>query len=446
MAKQIASYPNALRLCIKQAGYSFREVSQETAIPESTLYDWAAGKRVIPHKERHVLAHFLRCSVEFLAPNHPFSHDSSGFATSNLVHSGQEHPQSFIQQQGNDMDKTRRLIAQVMAAAGAAFLGNMQPLLATEPWLRVRQAATQPSSLDIETLLSFRKLTEACWHLSNGSEFKYIEQLLPSYLPHISAFAQQSSQYQQIAASIASQGYLLNYIVASNREDFKDALVYCQQARMYAQIAHDRNLEVVALLRQGVVGLHRKRPYQTLEAYEEALPFVEEVSPLVRTRLYASLCEVQGKLGMEQEARRSIGLAQESLPDAPGKDLAAPYIHFSKSGLYLHEGLALLDLHQPEEALDVLLQIDGLHPKLDISERSRIDVLNQQARAAGDQGDLEQFKLYLESAVASALKLGSELRYSEAWDTYKHVYDRKGYEPQVSSLAGLFEQRIRLKQ
>jgi len=435
----MALYPNALRTCIKQAGYSFREVSKETSIPESTLYDWAAGNRVIPHKERQVLAYLLGCDVELLAPISPTSLAPSSFDTSNLVIYSQGLPQSLIQQQqGNDMDKTRRLITQAMAATGIAFFGNFQHLLAAEPWQRIIQATIKPSSIDAETLLSFDKLTEACWHLSNGNGLDQVEQLLPTYLPHLSLLAQQPSEYQHVAASIAAQGYLLSYIVASNREDFKEAQAHCQQARTYAQIAHDRNLETMALIRQGVVGLHRKRPHKTLEAYEEALQFISEVSPLVRTRLYASLCEVQGKLSMEQEALRNIGLAQENFPDDPAKDPAALYIHFSKSGLYLHEGLALLDLHKPQEALAVLLHIDGLQPKIDISERSRIDVLNQQARAAGDKGDLEQFKLYLESAVTSALKLGSELRYSEAWDTYKHVSDLWKHEPQVKSLTELF--------
>jgi hypothetical protein len=61
-------YPNALRSCIKQAGYTFREVSQETGIPESTLYSWAAGKGVILHESRKQLADVIGCSVEELVP------------------------------------------------------------------------------------------------------------------------------------------------------------------------------------------------------------------------------------------------------------------------------------------------------------------------------------------------------------------------------------------
>src|SRR6266481_2305726 len=64
----VPKYPNALRACLKQAGYSFREVSRETAIPESTLYSWASGKQVIPHASREQLAHVIGCAVEELAP------------------------------------------------------------------------------------------------------------------------------------------------------------------------------------------------------------------------------------------------------------------------------------------------------------------------------------------------------------------------------------------
>ncbi len=64
----VTKYPNALRSCIKQAGYSFREVSRETTIPESTLYSWASGKHVIPHASRERLAQVIGCSVGELAP------------------------------------------------------------------------------------------------------------------------------------------------------------------------------------------------------------------------------------------------------------------------------------------------------------------------------------------------------------------------------------------
>ena len=437
MATHVAPYPNVLRVLAKNAGYSFREIQEATGIPKSTLFDWAAGNRPIPHKERKVLARLLCCSPAELAPTNISTPTvTSGRDITYLVQYSHEQLLSLVQSEGYDMNKTRRLLLRIIGAAGIASAIPLQPLLDPEPWQEIARA--KPSSLTKETLYPFQKLTETCWELTNGSELAAIEQLLPMYLPHIAALAQPPSENQPLAASIVAQGHLLGYVIASNREDFMTAFAHCQQARVYGQMAHDPNLETIALIRQGVVGLHRKRPYQTLGAYEEALQFVGDVSPLIRTRLHASLCEVQGKLGMEQEARRSIGLAQESFPTHPVDDPASLYIHFSESGLYLHEGLALLDLHKPDKALDVLLHIDGLHPKIEISERSRIDVLNQQARAAGTKGDLEQFHLYLENAVTSALKLGSELRYSEAWNVYEHVRNMHGHVPLIKNLNYLF--------
>jgi tetratricopeptide (TPR) repeat protein len=441
MGKQSFFYPNALRSLIENAGYSFREVSKETKIPERTLYDWAAGKRIIPHKERKILAHLLNCSVEALTPQQATVTDvaaASSIHQADMLQCKQEPSLSLSEQQGYDMDKKRRLILKATGIVGIAFVAPFEQLLEIEPWQKIGQAVTKPSSIGMDDLIPLQKLTEICWHMSNGCELDTMEQLLSTYLPQLSLLAQQPSKYQPMVARIASQGYFLSYVVASNREEFKLAFEHCRKARGYAQIARDPNLEAVALIRQGVVGLYRKRPYQALEAYEEAHQLVNHVSPLVRTRLYANLCEVQGKLGMEQEARRSIGLAQENFPEDVENDPASFYIHFNKAGLYLHEGLALLDLHKPGEALEVLLNIDGLHPKLEISERSRIEVLNCQALAAGQQGNLDQFVLYLQGALSSSRKLGFQLHMTEAWDVFTKMRKLWMHETRVQKLADLF--------
>ena len=41
-----ARYPNRLKLLVKDAGLTIREVHQETKIPESTLHYWAAGSGI----------------------------------------------------------------------------------------------------------------------------------------------------------------------------------------------------------------------------------------------------------------------------------------------------------------------------------------------------------------------------------------------------------------
>ncbi len=336
------------------------------------------------------------------------------------------------------MDKTRRLLLQLFGFGGAMLFASPQEMLNLEPWQRLANASARPSSIDASTLDHFEKLTALCWRSSNGASLDVVKQLLPTFLPLLSAFAQRPSEYQKKAADLASQGYQLSYVIASHQEDFNAALAACEQAHYFGKIAQDANLQAVALIRQGVTFLNRKRPYQTLEAYQQALLLADSVSPLVRTRLYAGLAEVHGKLQNEQEALSSIGLAHDSFPDGPLHDPASLYIHFPYSSVFLHEGLALLDLHQPEQATKALERVDGLYPKMEISERSRIDLLNQQALTAVQQGDLDRFSTYMNEAVTSARKLGSDLRVSEAWDIFTRMRDQWKYEPQMQSLRSLF--------
>jgi transcriptional regulator with XRE-family HTH domain len=61
-------YPNRLRAWIKQEGYTFREIAAETGIPESTLYEWASGRRPIPHEMRCRFADLFGCTIRDVTP------------------------------------------------------------------------------------------------------------------------------------------------------------------------------------------------------------------------------------------------------------------------------------------------------------------------------------------------------------------------------------------
>ena len=312
-------------------------------------------------------------------------------------------------------------------------------LLSPEAGERLSRAFTEPAAIDEATIIHYEQLTSLCWRLSDEDSLGLIEQVLPEYVPQITRLAMQKGKYQTRLASIAAQSYLLGYVLALHKEDFQQALSYCQQARLCGQLARDPNLETVALLRQGNVYLYLRSPWKTLRSYQEALPQVAAVSPLVRTRMYAVMAEIQGKLGNEQDVQSSMDAAYDAFPSGTDNDPAARYIHFSKSGLYLHEGLALLNLHQGKQAAAAFAHVDGLYPKLPISERSRIDILVQQSWAASQLRDLDQFSVYLDAAVTSARTLGSDLMLSEAWD----CYNRQGHwagEPRFKLLGDLFRQ------
>lgn len=67
---QKAPYPNRLRVLVKEAGLTIREVHRETGIPESTLRWWTGGNGVIPNRGRTMLARLIGCDIHDLAPLH----------------------------------------------------------------------------------------------------------------------------------------------------------------------------------------------------------------------------------------------------------------------------------------------------------------------------------------------------------------------------------------
>lgn len=74
---QKPSYPNRLRVLIKEAGLTIREIHRESGIPESTLRWWASGNGVIPKEERATLARFIGCNIQDLAPQYDVHVDIS---------------------------------------------------------------------------------------------------------------------------------------------------------------------------------------------------------------------------------------------------------------------------------------------------------------------------------------------------------------------------------
>jgi transcriptional regulator with XRE-family HTH domain len=434
MVMQAPQYPNALRALIKQAGYSFREVSRETTIPESTLYDWAAGNRVIPHTERRLLADLLGCSVEALAPES----SPTSIRHSHLVQYPSDEDAQLRHIGSMLMNELRRLLLGALGGAGLVLFASPHELLNPEPWERLVRAARRPSSVNEETLSYFEKLTGFCWHLSNDNEVEAAARILPRYLPHLVALAHQPSGHQRRAAHLAAQGYILAAeIELANIYAMK---AYCQQAVLYSQIAQSVDIQAAALKQQATIFLVDKRTEQSLQKYQEALPLVMQVSPLLRARVYLGLASAYARQGQQykQDALRYLALAGESFPQHPESDPSYLYTVCSLPVLHLYEALTYTDLQQPEEAWAALMEVDGIQPKMHVTESARIEFLNLQAKTAASRKDLEASRTYLQAGVEAASKSGHELWVNEAFDVYQYMYTVWPNEPRVKSLAGLF--------
>ena len=311
-------------------------------------------------------------------------------------------------------------------------------IILNTPFLQQLPLAAKPSSIDGETLNHFAKLTETCWHLSKGTELEVAEPTLWAYLSRLTTIAQQSSEHQRIASRIASQGYLLAALLAGHRDDLNARQHFCEQALLFANVAEDRNLQVASLRQLALTFDYKERPGKALQTYQQSIPYLDEVSPLLRSRMYAGLSGSHAAFEQEKEALRFLGLAYESFPEKPEHDPSFLYADCDYFTLLLWDGLTHLDLHQLKEAEKAFAQVDGLHPKIHVPERVRIEFLNYQAETFTKLRKMEQAHTYLEEAVKASLALGSERRYSQAFEVYKQTRIVWHNETRIKELGELF--------
>ncbi len=281
----------------------------------------------------------------------------------------------------------------------------------------------------------------ACWELYYDGGKTELERVLPVYLSKLSALAEQPSLHQKEAASFASQAYQLACILAKQQESFGPALDYSKRALIYARLAEDPNLQVATLIQQGDVFFARKRPVQTLQSYQETLPLLPRVFPLLRGRVYAGLAEACARRNQKEEAEHYMGMATENYPDHPEQDPAFLYSRHTHYSLYVYgKALAYLNLGQPKEALQSLVHVEKEILAPTKMRPQRVDLMIHQAATCVALGDLEQSCFYTQLAATSAQAINSHLRYNEAFDVYEHMQERWGSEKSVEALADLFKQ------
>jgi transcriptional regulator with XRE-family HTH domain len=277
----------------------------------------------------------------------------------------------------------------------------------------------------------------ACWRLYFLGGISEIEQVLPSYLMQLSTLAQQTATYQKLAATLTSQAYQLDWLIALQHQDFGRALASIKQAFMYGDIADDNNLRLSSLVRQAHIAFHLKRPMQQLLLHQKAMHYSNDVSPLLRGWLYVVSAESHAHLGQEEEARRFLDFARETFPDHPEDDPNASYVPINQYTLANYEVLACLHLKQPKKAWDLLTEVEKTIPTAIVPRR--VELWSRQTATSLALGDLDQTCTYFELNAVSAKQLGSNLRYNEACETYEQMQLTWPHEGKIKVLAELLQ-------
>jgi hypothetical protein len=289
----------------------------------------------------------------------------------------------------------------------------------------------------------------ACWDALNNGDLALIEQALPRYLPVLVSWSHRQSRYQKMAAYLGAQGSLLMYLVLYHRCRFNDVLAYARQAVALAQISENQDLHVFALIWLGAPELSVE-PKESLKWRLQATQHSNDVVLPLQSKLSAELAYSYALNGMESEALESISEARHLFTD----DFeGVPHFISSDYGIFqliLFEGLTRLTLGEKDEqrrqthseqAGKALAQIETLPSTLFIPQRSKLEIMNQQALAAIWEGNMDDFLRYFLAGVEGAKALGSEKRWQELVTIWRAAYAKWPHEDRILKLSVVLLER-----
>ena len=420
-------YRHSLRIIREQYDLSIDDLAEKTTLSRRTILRAEQGHAIHPSSRRILCGYFSKLSGRTITSQEL-----------GLLAGGGSHERAQnVSTTGaveTDMDQQRRkFLLQVLGIASTALA---LPSMNLDTLERIASVLANPTKVDEPTLEYLENVIDSCWRLSNESGAAEVEKVLPLYLPQLVTLAHQPSKYQQKAAHLASQGYILAAEVDHGNVNVMKA--YCQQAVLYSQVAESHDIQVGALKQQATIFLVGKEPAMALQKYLEATPFVSHISPLLHSRVYLGLASASARCGEKQNALRYLGLAHESFPEYPENDPNYLYTICSKPVLHLYEALTYTDLHQPQDAWQSLIAVNGLQPKMSVSESTRIEFINLQAKTAAILGDMEQSRTYLLASVNASNAQGYNLWLSEAYDVYKAIVEIWPNESPIKALGDLF--------
>ena len=323
----------------------------------------------------------------------------------------------------------RQFLQQLFGLVGMPFV--LQPGLVPEPWSPRTVEAFLPQC---ETNIL------ACWQLMRGRDLLAVHSLLLTWLPSLDSLVAQSLPSQKKAAKLAAQGYILAGLSAVLQEKMAEAEWCCRQAIEYSHISEDINLLVASLKHLATKYTDAHYPLLVLQTYQEALPCVPQVSPLLQSRIYLGLALAYAQCYQQREAESYLGLAQETFPNSPEADPSFLYADCGRSSLYHYGGLIALAFGQPQKAWDIFEEVHFLPSSSAIPERTRLEIINCQAEAAVEQQDLALACTHIQTGVKGASELKSTKRLGDVHRIYQKMAQVWPYESQVKQLEELFHE------
>jgi tetratricopeptide (TPR) repeat protein len=306
----------------------------------------------------------------------------------------------------------------------------------------VTVAALSPLAQAVEEVLPHCEANlVTAWKLAKGSDLALAHSIVEMGLPALTAIAEKDSPAQYTAATLVAKSYLLNGLIAMHMGDMRGREAYCLQAVKYAEIADDQDLIAASNRWLGCTYFYLQEPDRALTIYKRAAKRIDSLTPLLRSSVLVETAVIQAQHKQKQDALRSLGQAEDFFAEA-SYDQNNLYIGHDIGVLTMWSGLTYYEVGEHQKALDTYLQIDGMKPKRPISERIRLQFLNNQALASLKLNDLDQACTYIEAAANGAIALGSKLRYNEAQKVYNIMDFMWSHEGRVQQIKPLFLKQL----
>ncbi len=322
----------------------------------------------------------------------------------------------------------RQFLHQLLSAAGASA---MTP---AHRYIGAPIAATNTELLLHECESNIR----ACWRLMQGRDMVVVPTVLTSWLPLLDSMLRQSAPQHRHMAALAAEGYMLAGLVTVLQGHHDRAELCCQQAVEYAAVAGHPDIIVAALKHLATKYLSAHYPLLTLRTYERAIPYLADVSPLLRGRTHLGLALAYAQVGNRSDAERHLKLVYETFPDDPESDRAFVYADARRASLDHYGGLIHLAFDRPQQAWETFASAIP-DPATGVPERTVIQIVNCQAEAAIALRDVELASVHLEAAVSAARNLGSLKRVNDSSKLFSQLRSRWPTDRRVKRLESLFD-------
>ena len=283
----------------------------------------------------------------------------------------------------------------------------------------------------------------ACRQLMKGDDFFQAEAIVLQYMPALETLMKESLPYRPTATRLLLQCDKLAGTLTSHRLQWGETEQHDSHAISYSDLVPDQSVQTMTRTQLASTYFYLRRPHKALPIYEEVASSVKSCSPLTKSNFYVKRAASYAQAGNVQETRESLDAARQAFPGFPEDDPAFLHADFGRSSLFLWEGLSLLELarhglSEPRESWEAFASGEALDPKMIMSERNHIEIINYQAATALIMGDLDLFCPYLKRGIEGANRLNSMRRQQEAATNYWQARKQWPHEQRIKDMAELF--------